>query len=93
MPHGESNYQFLIEVLKEYRMKKPGGKIAELEKLILDTLVKYEFASEEESDGFTALEGLLSEILELKPMGAYGAVPEDTAESSFPSENENPEKS
>lgn len=77
VPHGESNYQFLTEVLKEYRMKKPGGTIAELEKLILDTLVKYEFASEEESDGFAALEGLLSEILELKPMGAYGAVPED----------------
>ncbi len=71
VPHGESNYQFLIAVLRMYQRKKPDGVFSDLERLLGTILC----VPSEES--LTELEGLLNIILENKPMRAYGAVAAD----------------
>jgi Alcohol dehydrogenase, class IV len=69
VPHGESNYQFLMSVLNMYKKKAPGGKLERLEQLILNELPG--------SGSFSALSELLEGILHLKKMRDYGAVQED----------------
>lgn len=66
--HGESNYQFLMKVLHFYRLKEPERfrKFEDVLGSILNAL-----------DPIDALENLLNEILEYKPMREYGAVGSD----------------
>lgn len=69
--HGESNYQFLVEVLKAYKKKAPDGKMAALEEVLAKAL---DCKAEESID---KLEELLSGILVNKKMREYGAVEQD----------------
>ena len=72
VPHGESCYQYFLPVLRYYRENAaPGGKLAQLEKLLCNVL--------QAEDGLAALESLLERILPRKPMSAYGAVEADVA--------------
>lgn len=77
VPHGESNYQFFTDVLKEYVHKKPQGQIEVLDWLLLETLKEAGFSEDAADDGIDELAKLLAVILQRKPMSAYGAVPED----------------
>lgn len=79
VPHGESNYQFFTDVLKKYQSKKPDGAIKDIGELILNTIKRCGFDSNE-SDGIAALEKLLSKILPKKRMRDFGAVESDVAE-------------
>jgi 4-hydroxybutyrate dehydrogenase len=67
--HGESNYQFLMNVLRFYDLKDPDGFKD------LKTLLKGIFETEE--DPLESLTSLLEEILPYKPMHEYGATEED----------------
>ncbi len=78
VPHGESNYQFLISVLRKYQEKKPEGKLKSLNDLLLQVL-KQDGAGDG-ADGIEALERLLAVILKPKAMKEYGAVQEDIPE-------------
>lgn len=71
--HGESNYQFLIPVLKTYQRKAPGGKLARLEALIGGIL------GVDAGKAVDALEALLQKILPKKAMNEYGVTQEDIA--------------
>ena len=74
VPHGESNYQFFLPVLRAYRRKAPGGRLAELEGILARAL---DCAGENVYD---ELEAVLSAVLPNVPMRAYGAVEQDVAD-------------
>ena len=76
VPHGESNYQFFISVLLKYLEKKPGGKMASLNAMLV-RILKPEEEQNGRADGIRALERLLAAILKPKAMKEYGAVQED----------------
>lgn len=69
--HGEANYVLLTSVLKKYAAKECSPKYQEVIQLLSDAL---ECAPDEV---ISSLDGLLSVILEKKPMHTYGATPED----------------
>lgn len=79
VPHGESNYQFFISVLLKYLEKKPGGKMASLNAMLV-RILKPEEEQNGRADGIRALERLLAAILKPKAMKEYGAVQEDIPE-------------
>ncbi|MGM9952083.1 MAG: iron-containing alcohol dehydrogenase [Intestinibaculum porci] len=70
VPHGESNYQFLMKVLHFYRLKQPEAfqEFSDMLGEMLNAL-----------DPLAALEDLLNEILPYKPMRSYGAIASDPA--------------
>ncbi len=76
VPHGESNYQFFISVLLKYLEKKPEGKMASLNAMLV-RILKPEEEQNGRADGIRALERLLAAILKPKAMKEYGAVQED----------------
>lgn len=78
VPHGESNYEFLMAVLYFYKEKNPDGQIKNLEALLSDILGC--------GDGLKGLEDILEKILPHKKMSEYGATQEDIkifAEATF----------
>ena len=78
VPHGESNYEFLMAVLYFYKEKNPDGQMKNLEALLCDVLGC--------KDGLKGLEELLEKILPHKKMSEYGATEEDMkpfAEATF----------
>jgi len=67
VPHGEANYQMFVEVFRAYNMKKPNGKIKDVNKILADILnvsIK--------KDVFEALAGVLDKLLVRKPLKDYG---------------------
>ncbi|WP_087066375.1 4-hydroxybutyrate dehydrogenase [Intestinibacillus massiliensis] len=68
--HGESNYQFFVDVLRVYRKKDPDGKIAQFADLINEILGTT-------GDAFDNLDALLEKILHKKRMSDYGATEAD----------------
>jgi len=78
VPHGESNYQFFTDVLKQYQKKNPSGFIHSLSELICEITIGCEFYTENKSkDGIEVLEALLAKILIRKEMKEYGVTQED----------------
>ena len=71
VPHGEANYQFFVEVFQYYKMKKPVGKIEEIEELFARVI------GCEKENAFTELGKLLNNLLSLKPLREYGMKEED----------------
>jgi len=71
VPHGEANYQFFVEVFQYYKMKKPIGKIEEIEELFARVI------GCEKENAFTELGKLLNNLLNLKPLREYGMKEED----------------
>jgi 4-hydroxybutyrate dehydrogenase len=71
--HGESNYQFFVEILRSYLKKKPGGKIERLNRKFNEILGA-------QGACFESLENVLESILPLKRMREYGAEIQDTAD-------------
>lgn len=74
VPHGESNYVLLLAVYREYQKLEPDGKIHELNSCLGEIL------SCDEQEVYDRLELLLSDVLEHKPLSAYGATREDIEE-------------
>ena len=68
--HGESNYQFFVDVLRVYREKLPNGKIAAFAHLVNEILGT-------SGDAFDNLDALLEKILHKKNMSDYGATADD----------------
>ncbi|HKL41258.1 MAG TPA: iron-containing alcohol dehydrogenase [Clostridia bacterium] len=66
VPHGESNYLFLNDVLMTYKKINPMGKITSLEMVISDALN----CSIHES--LKKLDELLSQLIEKQPLKSYG---------------------
>ena len=66
VPHGEANYQFFMDVMELYELKKPGGKIRKLRQTIADV-----FGWEADS-AFLRLRELLSNFMETRPLKDYG---------------------
>jgi len=78
VPHGESNYQYFIPVLKCYEKKAPAGKLAELKALLKSCMVQNDFcAADNEKNSLVLLEELLEKVLPMKKMSEYGVVQED----------------
>ncbi|MGM0379929.1 MAG: iron-containing alcohol dehydrogenase [Bacillota bacterium] len=69
VPHGESNFLFLNEVLKKYKSIKPDGKILELEKII-NSILKTD-------KGIVSLNNLIINLIERKPLREYGMTREE----------------
>ena len=70
--HGEANYQFFVEVLKNYNRIKPDGKIKELNKILCNALhVK------DAQNVYTALENLLNRLVQKRKLREYGMKEED----------------
>lgn len=70
--HGESNYQFFVDVLRVYRERQPDGKIAQFASLVNEILGT-------SGDAFDNLDALLEKILHKKHMSEYGATDADLA--------------
>lgn len=72
VPHGEANYQFLIEVFKTYNRKNPKGKIVQLNKILARILeIKYT------ENVYEKLAETLDKLLARKPLKEYGMKPEE----------------
>lgn len=81
VPHGESNYQFFVEVLNVYQEKNPQGKIAKMNTRMISVLHSEGYTEETGRErGIEMLEKLLNRVLEKKSMADYGAVAGDIAE-------------
>lgn len=79
VPHGESNYQYLIEVLQMYDKKKPGGKIDMLKDILAEVM------DTSKDNIFEKLDALLGKLIVKKRMTEFGAVdtdPEEFAKST-----------
>lgn len=71
IPHGEANQLMFESVFKMYYKKKPNGKLAELSEILANIL---EVNKEE---GLNSLFTLMNNILERKPLNAYGIKKEE----------------
>ena len=71
VPHGESNYQFFMEVFKLYKKKQPNGKIEDIEKLFANII------GCNKENAFDELEKILNKLLSLKPLKEYGMKEEE----------------
>jgi 4-hydroxybutyrate dehydrogenase len=67
VPHGEANYQFLIEVFKTYQKLQPEGKIQKLTGILAKAL-----QLEGCGDVFDQLEAILNKLLPKKRLRDYG---------------------
>ena len=74
VPHGESNYAMFTGVLKNYMEIKSDGEIAKLNQFIADIL---EVPVENVYD---ALEALLNNLIQKKPLHEYGVTQQDLEE-------------
>ncbi len=77
VPHGESNYQFFIEVFKLYNEKQPTGCIQEVNRMLekelqIDAHGDYRLLYEK-------LSALLSHLIQRKPLHEYGMQREEIA--------------
>lgn len=80
VPHGESNYQYLIPVLKMYEEKTAGEKMEKLKNILKTCMVKGAFCSADcDKSAIDLLKELLNQVLPAKRMSEYGAVQEDIA--------------
>lgn len=80
VPHGESNYQFFVPVLKVYEKKVSGGKVEDLKSILKACMVKGGFCSADcEKSAVDLLKELLDKVLPAKRMSEYGVVQEDIA--------------
>lgn len=71
VPHGEANYEFLIEVFKFYNEKNPNGKINRLNEVLRDILeVKKE-------EVYNELYNILNNLIHIKPLREYGMKEEE----------------
>lgn len=78
VPHGESNYQFFIPVLKLYEEKVSGGKVGELKNILKSCMTKGRFCREDCGESaIDLLKELLNKVLPAKRMSEYGVVQED----------------
>lgn len=78
VPHGESNYQYLVPVLKVYEEKGTGEKIENLKKILKECMIKGAFCSADCSrSAIDLLRELLDQVLPAKRMAEYGVVQED----------------
>lgn len=66
VPHGESNYLFLSEVLITYKRLKPMGKISELEQIVSESF------NCSPNNALFKLKELLSKLIEKQPLKEYG---------------------
>lgn len=71
VPHGEANYQLFTEVFKVYRQKKSQGALCELEDYLAQQL---DCAKDMV---YNALDDLLSQLIERKPLHQYGMKEEE----------------
>ncbi|OPJ57427.1 4-hydroxybutyrate dehydrogenase [Clostridium oryzae] len=71
LAHGESNYQFLVEVFKRYTEIKPEGKVSELNCYLKELLHC------DDNLPYDALAELLSEIWENRNLKSYGMKDEE----------------
>ena len=69
--HGEANYQFFIEVFKEYTEKNPNGEISDLNNH-LSTILNCDI-----NEVYIKLEELLDKIMVRKNLNEYGMKEED----------------
>ncbi len=78
VPHGESNYQFFVPVLKLYEKKAPGGKLNKLKDILRECLAEGGFCGTAcAGNPLGMLEELLGNVLPAKKMAEYGALRED----------------
>ncbi len=78
VPHGESNYQFFVPVLKLYEEKVSGGKVGELKNILKSCMIKGGFCGEDCGESaIDLLKELLNKVLPAKRMSEYGVVQED----------------
>lgn len=66
VPHGEANYQFLMDVLKLYDQKKPEGKLNQLKEIIRNIL------NVQKGNEFEQMEKFLNQLIAAKPLKEYG---------------------
>ncbi|SFA95330.1 4-hydroxybutyrate dehydrogenase [Clostridium frigidicarnis] len=71
VPHGEANYEFLIEVFKFYNEKNPNGKINRLNEVLSNIL---ECKKEEV---YNELYNVLNNLIHIKPLREYGMKEEE----------------
>jgi 4-hydroxybutyrate dehydrogenase len=72
VPHGEANYQFLIEVFNLYYALNPNGKIKELIRLIAGKI-----GGAADGDTFDRLGDFLNDIIKAKKLSEYGMKKEE----------------
>lgn len=72
VPHGEANYQFFTEVFKTYNRLNPDGKIKEINKILASIL-----NTDEKTNVYDALEGILNELLSKRQLRNYGMTQEE----------------
>lgn len=66
VPHGEANYAFFTAVFKVYNQKDPNGRIKALNTFLAGML------GVDEAQVYEKIETVLAELIELKPLKAYG---------------------
>lgn len=66
VPHGEANYQFLVEVFKMYNRKKPDGKIQILNRTLTEIL------GGDTSQIYDSLAEMLNKLMVRKQLKDYG---------------------
>ena len=74
--HGESNYQFFVQVLKLYYKKKPEGKISYLIEMIVDILQCHT------DQALECLAVLLNDIWKIKSLSCFGMGEDEIEEFS-----------
>lgn len=80
VPHGESNYQYFVPVLKLYEEKAPGGRLDVLKDILRKNMEAGGFcAADEDKSAVDLLGELLDKVLPAKKMREYGVVQEDIA--------------
>lgn len=78
VPHGESNYQYFVPVLKVYEEKESGGRLEELKDILKKCMTSGGFCGAEDDKSAIVLLGeLLDKVLPAKKMREYGVVQED----------------
>ncbi|MEY8524473.1 4-hydroxybutyrate dehydrogenase [Lachnospiraceae bacterium 38-10] len=80
VPHGESNYQYFVPVLRWYEKKAPGGRLDELKDILKKNMEAGGFGRTDSDESAVDLLGeLLDRVLPAKKMREYGVVQEDIA--------------
>ncbi len=80
VPHGESNYQYFVPVLRWYEKKAPGGRLDELKDILKKNMEEGGFGrTDSDASAVDLLGELLDRVLPAKKMREYGVVQEDIA--------------
>lgn len=72
VPHGEANYQFFTEVLKNYNAINPSGKISKVNEMLAKLL-----GVENDCNIYGAVEEMLNKIIQKKRLREYGMKEEE----------------